>query len=365
MDELKCFKQLLQSFARLPKFDTDPTLLEICQYPYNRREEVYSRILKFFFNPNAEHGLRDLWIKSLLDAVGKSELHSCRQEVSVKLEEVAYSKRIDITIVADNYVVAIENKVTADVYNPFDVYKSYIDDAYKGKESVLLVLSMNPILNLNSIVGNNFKRCSYDALFESVSRHIGDYILNANQKYLIFMFDFIKTIKNMSNSNSKLERDFFIENRTEIEKLIGRFEQFKERLRENCSDQTKYIREEIARKTGDQSWWIWGRTDLLIEFNKETHKIGIESWFVEENSNPCARYSICISTWKVSDYLPYKDAVMRSFSSFEDFNPREDYGGNRVRVYLTDKIPGDKSEKIVDALNKVYVQLKSICQNQN
>ena len=202
MDELKCCKELLRGFAKLPKFDTDPTMLEICQYPYNRREEVYSRILKFFFNPKGEHGLRDLWIKSLLDAVGKSELHNYRQDVLVRSEEVAYGKRIDITIVADNYVVAIENKITADAYNQFDVYKSYIEDTYKKKEPVLLVLSMKPVLNLNSIVSNNFKRCSYNDLFESVNRNIGDYILNANQKYLTFMFDFIKTIKNMSNSES-------------------------------------------------------------------------------------------------------------------------------------------------------------------
>ena len=336
-------------------------MLEICQYPYNRREEVYSRILKFFFNPKGEHGLRDLWIKSLLDAVGKSELHSYRQDILVKLEEVAYGKRIDITIVADNYVVAIENKITADAYNPFDVYKSYIEGTYKEKEPVLLVLSMEPILNLNSIMGNNFKRCSYDALFESVSRHIGDYILNANQKYLIFMFDFIKTIKNMSNSNSKLERDFFIENRAEIEELIRRFEKFKDELRSNVSQQTEYIREVISRETGVK-WWTWGGFDLGIHFNEETHKIGIESWFVEENSDPYARYYICITTWKADDWIPYRDIVM---SSFSDYNPQEEYKMNRVYVHLTDKIPGKETGQIVGELKKVYDRLRSICQNQN
>lgn len=361
MDELKCFKQLLQNFARLPKFDTAPTMLEICQYPYNRREEVCSRILKFFLNPKGEHGLRDLWIRALLDVVGKSELHNYRQEVSVKLEEVAYGKRIDITIVADNYVVAIENKITADVYNPFDVYKSYIDNAYKGKESVLLVLSMNPIFKLHSIMDNSFKWCGYNELFEAVNRHIGDYILNANQKYLTFMFDFIKTIKNMSNSNSKLEQNFFKENRAEIEELIRRFEKFKDELRSNVSQQTEYICEVISRETGVK-WWTWGGFDLGIHFNEETHKIGIESWFVEENSDPYARYYICITTWKADDWIPYRDIVM---SSFSDYNPQEEYKRNRVYVHLTDKILGKNTNQIVDELKKVYDRLRSICQNQN
>ena len=56
---------LLCRFEQLPKQDIRPTFMDICRYPYNRFEEVCSRILQFYLNPFAEHGLHDLWLLAL------------------------------------------------------------------------------------------------------------------------------------------------------------------------------------------------------------------------------------------------------------------------------------------------------------
>ena len=355
--EISKIMTLLHDFAKLPPVDTEPTMLEICRYPSSRFEEVCSRILKFFFNPKAEHGLRDLWITALLEAIGKPELHDYRQDVTVKSEEWADGKRIDLTIVADKYVIAIENKITADVYNPLDVYKDYIEKTYKNKKIVLLVLSMKPILNLHNIMKNDYKWCSYNDLFGAVKRLLGEYVMKANQKYLIFMFDFIKTISNMNTTNSNLEQKFFSENRAEIEKLIERFNKYKEELYRKQVEQTAILKEMTIKETGDGAWWIYDGTDLGYTFNANKNPIGIESWFIEENGNPCAKFYVCITTWKTADWQPYKDAVLNRFA---DFNPQEEYRGNRVYLHLTNNIPGDNAQGIIAKLRDVYTRMKEI-----
>ena len=122
MEELVAkFQTVVRDFSKIPKTDTEPTWLEICRYPQSRFEEICSRILAFFLNPKAEHGLNDLWLSALLDAIGKVGWRDYRHDIGVRTEEYADGKRIDITVVANDYVVAIENKITADHYNPLDV----------------------------------------------------------------------------------------------------------------------------------------------------------------------------------------------------------------------------------------------------
>jgi hypothetical protein len=62
---LETYSELLRKFAKLPKEEKEMTFLELCHYPGERFEEICSRILEFFFQPNNKHGFRDLWFKSL------------------------------------------------------------------------------------------------------------------------------------------------------------------------------------------------------------------------------------------------------------------------------------------------------------
>ena len=221
----------------------------------------------------------------------------------------------------------------------------------------MLVLSAKPVLNLHSIIGSEYQWCSYHDLFEAVRKHLGDYIACANQKYLIFMLDFMRTIDNMNNSNSKQEWDFFSRNREEIENLLEHFNRFKERLWTIQKEQIAYLREKVADSTGDSSWWIWEGWDLGVHFNERKHCIGIESHFSEADNDPCACFHIYITTWKTTDWIPYKDKVMQCFA---DYNPHEEYEDNRVYIHLFDDIPGNDSQRIVDSLKDVYIKLKTI-----
>lgn len=149
-----------------------------------------------------------LCVSALLKVVGKSGWYDYRHNVKVNIEEYADGKRIDLTIVSDDYVIAIENKITADLYNPLGIYRSYISKTYPNKKQLLVVLSLKPILDKHLLTESDFQRCSYQDLFNEVSSRIGNYIADANQKYLTYLIDFMKTINNMNNNNSQLEKAF-------------------------------------------------------------------------------------------------------------------------------------------------------------
>ena len=161
----------------------------------------------------------------------------------------------------------------------------------------------------------------------------------------------------MNTTNSNLEQKFFSENRAEIEKLIERFNKYKEELYRKQVEQTTLLKEMAIKETGDGAWWIYDGIDLGYTFNANNNPIGIESWFIEENGTPCAKFYICITTWKTADWQPYKDAVL---SRFADFNPQEEHRGNRVYLHLTNNIPGNDAHEIITKLRDVYTRMKEI-----
>lgn len=113
MRETKTDKELLCQFEQLPKQDLRPTFMDICKYPNSRFEEVCSRILQFYFNPFAEHGLHDLWLSALWRVSRQGENLPFYNNVECVTEEYAEDKRIDIVVKSEEFVIAIENKTTA------------------------------------------------------------------------------------------------------------------------------------------------------------------------------------------------------------------------------------------------------------
>ncbi|MDE6467977.1 MAG: PD-(D/E)XK nuclease family protein, partial [Muribaculaceae bacterium] len=118
--DITVFDSILKKFATLPKCDTSPTFMELCQLGNDRFEERCSNILKFYLSPDAPHGLHELFIKSLLELTGHGDL--AFEKVHILTEEMTSDRKfIDITVVTDSFVIAIENKITASLYNRLDL----------------------------------------------------------------------------------------------------------------------------------------------------------------------------------------------------------------------------------------------------
>ena len=65
MLDINVCEKLLIQFSQFKPTGRKPTWMEICSFPQQRFEEICSRILKFFLNPDNPHGLKDLFIRSL------------------------------------------------------------------------------------------------------------------------------------------------------------------------------------------------------------------------------------------------------------------------------------------------------------
>lgn len=373
MDQEKTFEEILELFAQLPKEDREPTFIEICRYPYNRQEEICSRILRFFLDPNAEHKLYDLWLSALWKASGQeSDLPFYKNVSSVTEEECSKSpgeerRRIDIVVSSEKFVIAIENKIRAGLYNPLNAYKEHISNKYHDSDikKVYIVLTLDSLLDVKSrqhIEKNGFHAITYQQLFKSVKDELGNYISGCNSKYLTYMFDFIKTLENMTNINSKRVFEFFIKHEREVKELIEAHKKFVAENRKTQEDCIASLREQISKKT-QREWWVWEKFLLGISFNEEGNKIGIESYYEASEDGACGTFNIWITTWDREHWTPYKEEVLKCFK--EEYTKLDDKvsEGNRMRVYLWLRpLKGKDEQQIIEKLAEVYNKMHVITQ---
>lgn len=373
MDQEKTFEEILELFAQLPKEDREPTFIEICRYPYNRQEEICSRILRFFLDPNAEHKLYDLWLSALWKASGQeSDLPFYKNVSSVTEEECSKSpgeerRRIDIVVSSEKFVIAIENKIRAGLYNPLNAYKEHISNKYHDFDikKVYIVLTLDSLLDVKSrqhIEKNGFHAITYQQLFKSVKDELGNYISGCNSKYLTYMFDFIKTLENMTNINSKRVFEFFIKHEREVKELIEAHKKFVAENRKTQEDCIASLREQISKKT-QREWWVWEKFLLGISFNEEGNKIGIESYYEASEDGACGTFNIWITTWDREHWTPYKEEVLKCFK--EEYTKLDDKvsEGNRMRVYLWLRpLKGKDEQQIIEKLAEVYNKMHVITQ---
>lgn len=100
------------------------TYFDICGYPHY--ENVVSNVLAFFFDPFKPHELKNTCIEALIH-ISNPEIENIDEVWEVD-REVRTDKGtfIDILIKNDDYVVLIENKVYADLYNDLEGYLRFV-----------------------------------------------------------------------------------------------------------------------------------------------------------------------------------------------------------------------------------------------
>lgn len=349
---------LLEEFNKIPKRKIEPTFLEICNYPKRRFEEICSRILCFYFNPLKEHGLKNLFIDSLFELLIETGQHYQDDQIKIIAEDNADGKRIDLVIYSPDFIIGIENKITAPLYNPLNAYKKRLEE-YSIKNIFKLVLSLKTITKkeeLELINRNEFKAITYCDFFEVIKKNIGQYISTCNQKYLGQLFDFIQTLENMKSSipTDKKLADFFFDNSDDIEKLIQSFRNHNDLILNKQKDRISELREKISTKTGKE-WWAWQGWDLgYNSFSSNMPKIGIESSYKETKTDVLGEFRIYITTWNLKDWLPFEKTLTDRFPN--NFLDKVD---NRVYLHM-DLIKEDDEELIIEKLNEYFEMLNEI-----
>ena len=282
------------------------TFFDVAGYPHY--ENVISNILAFFFDTSEEHGLKDLWLKSLVDC------YNLKAQANIQLSELVNierehsteeNKRLDIIISLSNAIIAIENKVYANANNnPFSKYHEEVL-SYKNSlenksntEIIEVLLSVNPLGNKTAKNGANFYNITYADLIDKIEENLGRYVLDANEKWLIFMKEVLQNIKIIGGKSVvNLEwQNFLKENQTEIQKFLNNYSEdisakieyvhniydiLKQKLEEDNLIQQNNIKMGLYRAKNSESFK--GYFSIYIDIKKGEDTIVLEPLVSRQN----------------------------------------------------------------------------------
>lgn len=354
--ELKEYSKTIEEFAKIKGSERTLTFMEICKYPGSRFEEVCSRILKFYFTPTNKHGLGELFISTLIEILKPNSNYNLK-EIKIELEEYAAKKRIDILIEGNSFVIGIENKINAKLYNDISIYRKKIEAYKKPLNSTFgVILTLRELTKDERQIAtkNNFKVISYKEYFDKVKNKLTSIERNVKNNYIIYLFDFIKTIDNLTQQEMTNEQsNFFKENSEVIDKLINDYSEYKNGINKKQTKRVSGLFEKIMiERKGN--WWVYKGIDLGIHFSQNDYEIGIESWFVEDNSSPFANFKIMITTWNRKNWDYFQDKVMAKIGKGKAYK-----SGQKTHLNFA-IIPNGSDEEIIKELKNAFDFLEAI-----
>ncbi|MDO5768536.1 MAG: PD-(D/E)XK nuclease family protein [Psychrobacter sp.] len=213
-------KQLLEHIKTLPSPELpEQTLFSIGGRGYY--ENPTSDILAFFCNSEGAHGLGNLMMEALFDALHKLNTETLSfDDLSVITEperEVSTKggKRIDLLLEGNEWVMVIENKIYHQQNNPFKNYQCHIQSQsqFQGKVPIYIILSPK------GGAPEGWHSLSYPQLLDSLKEKLAyAFIDQPLNKWLVLLREFILHIENiMFGRTMPLETmDYVLENIRDI-----------------------------------------------------------------------------------------------------------------------------------------------------
>ncbi|WP_282039336.1 PD-(D/E)XK nuclease family protein [Saccharicrinis aurantiacus] len=195
----------------IPEIKEKPlTFLGIAKQPHY--ENVWSNIYAFYFNVDAEHGLKDLFIKSLLQIVNSKQEEAFQFTTNYNIHTESSTNnngRIDLLLSNDTDAIIIENKVNHLLNNDLEDYWDSTPQA--NKQGILLSLKA-----IHHIHHNSFINITHLELLSVVMQNFGTYICEASDKFTIFLKDFYQNILNLSDPMEAQNLDFYYQHTQHI-----------------------------------------------------------------------------------------------------------------------------------------------------
>lgn len=292
---LDIFKQILfeasELYNKIPV--REKTFMDISGYPHY--ENVCSNILAFYFNNKEEHNLNILVINSLIKVLKNNNINiePIKENDIVKVSReytTLKGNRIDIVIENDNFVIGIENKLDATVYNDLTDYANTINSINKKSVKILLSLHNNSKICENT----EFINITYSELCNQLDIDLLNY-QDSNNKWYIFIKEFIKNLENYEGESEMEEEilNWLKANKKEIEKLDG-IRQIAMKSIEKKEEELKNLLEEKLNVNFIKIWR--GNTEMACyidspkkyhadaTLNPEGWKIGVFTWSVANNN---------------------------------------------------------------------------------
>lgn len=359
---------LMVKFNELPPIiEKNPTFLEITEYPHY--ENVCSNILRFYFDTSQPHGLKNLLLKSLLQAIDKDDLAEQITETTNVECEVRTKKshknlgRIDLVIECEDTIIAIENKIFHNLNNPLDSYKQHITEEYHSQtQRLFVILSISGINStfINNDAAKNFKNIVYEKFFSKIKSNLGEFAMSANIKYLTYLMDFITSIENLTapkNMDNSLQK-FVAENENDILKINNIYDTVLKDIHEKIKKITKIDQTPKINIPLHTYQWIYAKRDIVhdVFLNQGTENevdISIDCFFNINN--------IAIEIWVRKGINTDKLAFLNRLDFFKNNSPiRNSQINNRGYIVWESNEPYylTKNETIITKLNEILPQIK-------
>ena len=358
------------------------TFLDLCHYKGERFEEICSRILAFYLNPNEKHRFRDLWFKALCKTIqcdiDISQIEIKQEEYTTNSDE---NRRIDLVLKTPTSVIAIENKINAKLYNKLEKYRDHINNTYNyitEKNRLFYVLTAHKLSDMDKgkADSNNYIVINYNDLFENVKSSLDDYTSTGDEKYQYFMLDFMQTVKNRGKEMeiTKLEKKFYHDYKKEIDEIISTYKSWSKKASKKIAELHEILKGE---------WEVYQNWILLIKPNKgKKYEIGIVSNFdFDDEDNPIGKFCIYITTWDMESWEPYENIIRQNWDKWKEDNPTifkefdvaldKGQRNDRNCVYLPmpeielKNFENEKTyqDEIIKKLNEYYNFLKELTDN--
>lgn len=341
---LLTYEYLIKKFKDLPSINkpSEPTFFEILGF--STYENVYSNMLKFFFDSKEAHNMNDIFVKSLLKIIGEDTENKII-EVDEVIREVTTigRKRIDLVIITEDYIIGIENKIFAGLYNQFDVYSHHLDNMDKSKKVFKILLSVKKTPDSNS----EFKNITYSRMFKEIKKLLKDYELEKNDKYYILLQELITTIDRLEKMDYMDPQilNFLLSNQNELEKILDSISEMKRFMRMALEKLSASIN---INNTKVRKWFHKGTNnfkmvlvydvdienaviaiDVLYKFNKWE----IEVWLRKSNGKELSNRDT-LSYWLLGKGINENDIITKSdirSSVFKEVETNE-----QAKKYLVD-----------------------------
>jgi hypothetical protein len=216
------FSQLLEKFSHVPlPPPPEQTILEIAGFAHY--EIIASNILKFFLDPEQNHGLKTSVLEALLSAAGETVSDSDLDKATVEREvRTAAEKSIDLLIETASLVIAVENKIFAKPYNDFGEYARFTQEKAERscKRAVLILLALSKIDPEDQNLAG-FRPVAYQQFFDQLSPTLERAPATASVRYVSYLKDFRITIQNLVKRAEMFEpiREFIANNLDRVAKL--------------------------------------------------------------------------------------------------------------------------------------------------
>ena len=267
----------------------EKTFMDISGYPHY--ENVSSNILAFYFNTQEEHNFKNLLTNSLIKVLQNKGIaidlidDDCVVEVFREYTTIK-KNRIDIVLQSNDLVIGIENKLDSSVYNDLIDYAETLNQL--DKNSIKILLSLHD--NSKAVVDNEFINITYQELFNQLKQDLANYE-NCNNKWYIFINEFIKNLENYGVETSMEEEilKFLRDNKEKLYKIdelrkipMTSFENKENELKQLLEYKLKvnYIR--ISKELNEITCYIDSPKKYHVDANLsyDGWRLGVFTWSV-------------------------------------------------------------------------------------